>query len=94
MINLVKDKKWEGFIRTRDFLPVPDWRVYSYSGEVDQDDNLCGHGIAVFKDPDGTNDTFEGTFSDNERHGIGKALCINLLSNSNFFSCRVRNIHM
>lgn len=41
---------------------------YDYSGELDQDGNLCGHGVAIYP----ALLKYEGTFLNNKSHGFGK----------------------
>ena len=49
-----------------------------YTGEVDQEGNLCGEGKAFCE----TNSSrMKGTFFDNKEHGIGKSLCLNNVLN-------------
>ena len=43
-----------------------------YNGEVDKQNNACGHGVA--KTPDGIH--FEGTWLSNQFHGIGRSFSI------------------
>ena len=68
---LVEDKKWIDS-RGRECL---------YSGEVDQDDNLCGYGTAIPVLKPGymgevrrSNRKIEGTFFDGYEHGISESL--------------------
>ena len=42
-------------------------KKYSYSGEVDEEDNACGLGVAIKKGK-----RIIGTFYDNKLHGICK----------------------
>ena len=45
-----------------------DGNELDYIGEIDKDENACGHGIASSKDK---NLKLEGTFFNNQMHGLG-----------------------
>ena len=64
LIYLVKDKTWT----------KSNGLEYLFTGEVDEDGNLCGHGIATRIDA--SHIKIEGTFLDDREHGVSMSISI------------------
>ena len=48
-------------------------KEFEYKGELDEEGNVCGHGVATRKTY-----KYEGTFFNNQAHGFGKTILHNL----------------